>query len=213
MPIQLVTWCRLRAVVRDRPGQRAARRPRAAGRAAKTIVECPSENQKPTLSGRLPSDISLRVVLSIAEMWSASKAWRRPERVGGHADPDRERAAAAEAGSGCGATSASSIRKPATCRPTTTIAIIASVRRCPASSERSASRRPVLGRELARHLQRPVLRSSSASDARPLCARPERAAPCAEATTQPLSIANESQLAAGRRRGTSRRTVRRSGNA
>ena len=39
-----------------------------------TIVECPSENQKPTLSGRLPSDISLRVVLSIAEMWSASKA-------------------------------------------------------------------------------------------------------------------------------------------
>jgi hypothetical protein len=35
---------------------------------AKTIVECPSENQKPTLSGRLPSAINLRVVLSIAEM-------------------------------------------------------------------------------------------------------------------------------------------------
>ena len=43
-----------------------------------TIVECPSENQKPTLSGRLPSVISLRVVLSIAEMWSASNAWRMP---------------------------------------------------------------------------------------------------------------------------------------
>jgi hypothetical protein len=34
----------------------------------KTIEECPSENQNPTLSGRLPSLISLRVVLSIAEM-------------------------------------------------------------------------------------------------------------------------------------------------
>ena len=45
---------------------------------ANTIVECPSENQKPTLSGRWPSAISLRVVLSIAAMWSASKAWRRP---------------------------------------------------------------------------------------------------------------------------------------
>ena len=43
-----------------------------------TTDECPSENQKPTESGRLPSDISLRVVLSIAEMWSASNAWRRP---------------------------------------------------------------------------------------------------------------------------------------
>ena len=45
---------------------------------AKTIVEWPSENQKPTLSGRRPSAISLRVVLSMAVMWSASKAWRRP---------------------------------------------------------------------------------------------------------------------------------------
>ena len=43
-----------------------------------TTDEWPSENQKPTLSGRLPSAISLRVVLSIAEMWSASKAWRMP---------------------------------------------------------------------------------------------------------------------------------------
>ena len=45
---------------------------------ANTIVECPSENQNPTLNGRLPSLISLRVVLSIAEMWSASNAWRIP---------------------------------------------------------------------------------------------------------------------------------------
>ena len=41
-------------------------------------MECPSENQKPTLSGLRPSAISLRVVLSMAEMWSASKAWRSP---------------------------------------------------------------------------------------------------------------------------------------
>ena len=45
---------------------------------ANTIVEWPSENQNPTLSGRWPSRISLRVVLSIAEMWSASNAWRMP---------------------------------------------------------------------------------------------------------------------------------------
>ena len=45
---------------------------------AKTIVECPSEKKKPTLSGRWPSAISLRVVLSIAAMWSASNAWRSP---------------------------------------------------------------------------------------------------------------------------------------
>ena len=44
----------------------------------KTTEECPRENQKPTLSGRLPSAISLRVVLSMAEMWSASNAWRIP---------------------------------------------------------------------------------------------------------------------------------------
>ena len=35
---------------------------------ANTIEECPSENQNPTLSGRLPSAINFRVVLSIAEM-------------------------------------------------------------------------------------------------------------------------------------------------
>ena len=40
--------------------------------------EWPSENQKPTDTGRLPSAMSLRVVLSIAAMWSASKACRMP---------------------------------------------------------------------------------------------------------------------------------------
>lgn len=43
-----------------------------------TTLECPSANQKPTDTGRCPSAISLRVVLSIAAMWSASKACRMP---------------------------------------------------------------------------------------------------------------------------------------
>ena len=45
---------------------------------AKTTVEWPREKKKPTLNGRLPSFRSLRVVLSMAEMWSASNAWRIP---------------------------------------------------------------------------------------------------------------------------------------
>ena len=45
---------------------------------AKTTVECPRENQNPTLRGRFPSAMNFRVVLSMAEMWSASKAWRNP---------------------------------------------------------------------------------------------------------------------------------------
>ena len=36
------------------------------------------EKKKPTPTGRLPCCISLRVTLSIAAMWSASTAWRRP---------------------------------------------------------------------------------------------------------------------------------------
>lgn len=46
----------------------------------KTTLECPSENQKPTPLADLPSPTSLRAVLSIAAMWSASKAWRTPSR-------------------------------------------------------------------------------------------------------------------------------------
>ena len=41
---------------------------------AKTTDECPSEKKNPTDIGRLPSDMNFRVVLSIAAMWSASKA-------------------------------------------------------------------------------------------------------------------------------------------
>ena len=45
---------------------------------ATTMVECPRAKKYPTLTGCFPSFISLRVVLSMAAMWSASKAWRRP---------------------------------------------------------------------------------------------------------------------------------------
>ena len=45
---------------------------------AKHDVEWPSEKKKPTPSGRFSSCRNLRVVLSIAAMWSASNAWRRP---------------------------------------------------------------------------------------------------------------------------------------
>jgi hypothetical protein len=43
-----------------------------------TTLEWPSEKKNPTDSGRLPSFTSLRVVLSIAAMWSASTACRMP---------------------------------------------------------------------------------------------------------------------------------------
>ena len=43
-----------------------------------TTVEWPKEKKNPVPSGRLPSAISLRVVLSMQEMWSASKACLKP---------------------------------------------------------------------------------------------------------------------------------------
>ncbi len=47
--------------------------------AAKTMLEWPMAKNRPTLTGRWPSCISLRVTLSMAAMWSASIAWRRPK--------------------------------------------------------------------------------------------------------------------------------------
>ena len=38
----------------------------------------PEGEEETDTEGRFPSAMSLRVVLSIAEMWSASKAWRIP---------------------------------------------------------------------------------------------------------------------------------------
>ena len=55
----------------------------------KTIVEWPSEKKNPVPSGRLPSCSSFRVVLSIAAMWSASNACRRPNVYASAARPVR----------------------------------------------------------------------------------------------------------------------------
>ena len=52
--------------------------------------EWPREKKNPTDSGRLPSLTSLRVVLSMAAMWSASNACRMPEGVGQRAGPEPE---------------------------------------------------------------------------------------------------------------------------
>ena len=74
-----------RSVTRWRPEEpfatweSSARMPKLRSTAsANTTDEWPSEKKNPTLSGRLPSSTSLRVVLSMAAMWSASKAWRMP---------------------------------------------------------------------------------------------------------------------------------------
>ena len=46
---------------------------------ATTTLECPRENQKPTVVGRLPSCINFLVVLSMAAIWSASNPCRSPK--------------------------------------------------------------------------------------------------------------------------------------
>ena len=78
---------------------------------ANTIVECPSEKKKPTPSGRCPSLISLRVVLSIARDVVGVERVAQAERVGGDADADAEHAARAERVP-CGTTSTSRMKKP-----------------------------------------------------------------------------------------------------
>ena len=96
VPIQLVTWCRSELPFLTGPS--SARTPREISNArANTIVECPSENQNPTLkrtlallhqfAGRVVDRRDVVGVEGVAE----------PERVGGHADPDRERARRAQA--------------------------------------------------------------------------------------------------------------------
>ena len=77
MPISPVTECS--AEPSSSTGPASALMPSEKSTAsAKTTVEWPSEKKKPTPSGRWPSFMNLRVVLSIAAMWSASKAWRIP---------------------------------------------------------------------------------------------------------------------------------------
>ena len=67
VPSQPITACS--EDPESRTGPASARSPMASrNERANTIVECPSENQKPALSGRRPSLMSLRVVLSMAAM-------------------------------------------------------------------------------------------------------------------------------------------------
>ena len=67
VPITAVTACRAEPPWRTWPSR--PRSPTAnSSESANTIVECPREKKKPTLSGRWPSAISLRVVLSMAAM-------------------------------------------------------------------------------------------------------------------------------------------------
>ena len=67
VPIQPVTVCSWELSFLTEPSNE--RTPTEIKNASpNTIVEWPRENQNPTLKGRLPSRISLRVVLSIAEM-------------------------------------------------------------------------------------------------------------------------------------------------
>ncbi len=62
-------------------GPTIARTPIASRKARpNTTLEWPSENQNPADSERVPSPTSLRVVLSITAMWSASNACRTPSR-------------------------------------------------------------------------------------------------------------------------------------
>ena len=77
MPISPVAECRVEPSSCDLAGQRPDSE-REEQREREDDVECPSEKKNPTPSGRWPSFMSLRVVLSIAAMWSASKAWRSP---------------------------------------------------------------------------------------------------------------------------------------
>jgi hypothetical protein len=77
VPTTVVSWCRPDEPLRTGPV--SARMPSASSRlSTKTTLEWPSEKKNPTDNGRLPSAISLRVVLSMALMWSASKACRAP---------------------------------------------------------------------------------------------------------------------------------------
>jgi hypothetical protein len=67
VPMKPVVWCSVELSFLTGPS-RALTPSEIKNASVNTIVECPSENQNPTLNGRLPSFISFRVVLSIAEM-------------------------------------------------------------------------------------------------------------------------------------------------
>ncbi len=114
-PISPVAWCRLEPSFETSPLR--PRMPIANPAASRnTTDEWPREKKKPTLSGRWPSVISLRVVLSMAPMWSASKAWRIPSVYAVMPTPIPN--APVPSFRCCGATNPSSSPKPITCSAT-----------------------------------------------------------------------------------------------
>ena len=77
VPMMLVVYCRCE--LEFLTCSSSARMPKFSSIASRnTTLEWPREKKKPTDSGRLPSLTSLRVVLSMAAMWSASNACRMP---------------------------------------------------------------------------------------------------------------------------------------
>ena len=78
VPIKLGVVMQGRRVRFDRPNDCLDADCESSSASPNTTDEWPREKKNPTLSGRWPSFISLRVVLSIAAMWSASNAWRSP---------------------------------------------------------------------------------------------------------------------------------------
>jgi glucose-6-phosphate dehydrogenase assembly protein OpcA len=75
----LACWLASRVGWEPRSALPGAGVPQATSRpSTNMIVSCPSARNKPTVSGRCSSLISLHVLLSMAAMWSASKACRNP---------------------------------------------------------------------------------------------------------------------------------------
>jgi hypothetical protein len=56
--------------------------------ASMTMVEWPSENHSPTVCPSAPRCACVRTTLSIAAIWSASTAWRRPNTQASKAVPN-----------------------------------------------------------------------------------------------------------------------------
>jgi hypothetical protein len=77
VPMMLVVYCKCEFAFLTWSSK--ARMPKFSSSASRnTTVEWPREKKNPTDIGRSPSLTSLRVVLSIAAMWSASNACRIP---------------------------------------------------------------------------------------------------------------------------------------
>ena len=91
VPIRPVTWCSRGVVVLDRVGQGLDARARAGRPARRRSLEWPSENQKPTDSGRLP--VAHQLAGGVVDRGDVVGVEGVPHAQGvrGHADADAER--------------------------------------------------------------------------------------------------------------------------